>query len=195
MESENCQPFLVDLSNFTTREKKRRRKIRRSIGLINPIKIRVDLINSIKPSSMKLLCNQTGESLPLRLTFQLPMSRGTSSSHLRCHIAIHHTSPIIQSHLVAELTCATLVADAFGDAIVVNFRASNVTGIASIFNDQPGWNKDSIMAITFGILGTILGVAAVWVGAQNGMRRYRERTPFFSRVVGWEMVGRGVSDS
>jgi hypothetical protein len=74
-------------------------------------------------------------------------------------------------------------------------KASNATGIANIFNDQPGWSKDSIMAITFGILGTMLGVAAVWVGAQNGMRRYRERTPFFSRVVGWEMVGRGVSDS
>jgi hypothetical protein len=160
--------------------------------LINPIKRRVDLINSIKSPSMKLLCNQTGESLLLCVTFQFPMSRGTSSPHLRCHIAIHHTSSIIQSDLVAELTCATLVADAFGDAIVVNVKASNVTGIASILNDQPGWSKDSIMAITFGILGTVLGVAAVWVGAQNGMRRYRERTPFFSRVVGWEMVGRCV---
>jgi hypothetical protein len=102
------------------------------------------------------------------------MSRGTSSPHLKCHIGIHYTSPIIQSHLVAELTCTTLVTDAFGDAIVVNVKASNATGIASIFNDQPGWSKDSIMAITFGILGTVLGVAAVWVGSQNGMRHYRE---------------------
>jgi hypothetical protein len=74
-------------------------------------------------------------------------------------------------------------------------KASNATGIASVFDDQPGWSKDSIMAITFGILGTMLGVAAVWVGAQNGMRRYRENAPFFSGVVGWERMGRGVSDS
>jgi hypothetical protein len=122
-------------------------------------------------------------------------SRKTASPHLRYHVTIHYTSPIIQSHLVAELTCATLVADAFGDAIVVNVRTSSAAGIANIFNDQPDWSKDSIMAITFGILGTMLGVAAVWLGAHNGVRRYRERTAFFSRWWDGRWWERCVLDS
>jgi hypothetical protein len=40
------------------------------------------------------------------------------------------------------------------------------------------------MEIAFGIVGTMLGVAAVWLG----VRLYRELTPLFSRVAGWEMV-------
>jgi hypothetical protein len=63
--------------------------------------------------------------------------------------------------------------------------ASNGTGIGKIFNQQPGWSKDSIMEIAFGIVGMILGVAAVWLG----VRLYRELTPLFARVEGWEMGG------
>jgi hypothetical protein len=58
--------------------------------------------------------------------------------------------------------------------------ASNGTGIAKIFNEQPGWSKDSIMEIAFGIVGTMLGVATVWLS----VRLYRELTPLFSRVEG-----------
>jgi hypothetical protein len=58
--------------------------------------------------------------------------------------------------------------------------APNGTGIGKIFNEQPGWSKDSIMEIAFGIVGTMLGVATVWLG----VRLYRELTPLFSRVQG-----------
>jgi hypothetical protein len=85
-----------------------------------------------------------------------------------------YTSSITQTHLVAKLTCVTLVADAFGDAVIAIARASNGIGIVNVANDQPGWSKDSIMAITFGIAGTILGVAAVWLGVHHGVHRYRE---------------------
>jgi hypothetical protein len=85
-----------------------------------------------------------------------------------------YTSSITQTHLVAKLTCVTLVADAFGDAVIAIARASNGIGIVNVANDQPGWSKDSIMAITFGIAGTILGVATVWLGVHHGVHRYRE---------------------
>jgi hypothetical protein len=82
------------------------------------------------------------------------------------------------------MALAAMVADAVDGAVFVGVTAANGTGIANYFNNQPGWTKDSIMEITFGIMGTMLGVAAVW---------YRELAPLFSRVVGWEMVrGRGV---
>jgi hypothetical protein len=58
--------------------------------------------------------------------------------------------------------------------------APNGTGIGKIFNEQPGWSKDSIMEIAFGIVGTMLGVATVWLS----VRLYRELTPLFSRVEG-----------
>jgi hypothetical protein len=97
-----------------------------------------------------------------------------------------YTSSIVQTRLVVKLTCATLVADAFVDAVVASGRAStsNDTGIVSIFNNQPGWSKDSIMQITFGIVGTMLGVAAVWLSVYPSVRRYRELIPLFSKVVG-----------
>jgi hypothetical protein len=40
------------------------------------------------------------------------------------------------------------------------------------------------MQITFGIVGTMLGVAAVWLSVHPGVRRYRELIPLFSKVVG-----------
>jgi hypothetical protein len=137
---------------------------------------------------MKLLHNQTGESLPL-------MSRGNSHS---LHNVIYPSQmshrnpfglrPLSKTHLVTELIRATLVVDAFGDAVAASVTASNGTGMAEIFNEQPGWSKDSIMEIAFGIVGTMLGVAAVWLG----VHLYRELTPLFSRVEGWEMVEGGV---
>ena len=59
----------------------------------------------------------------------------------------------------------TVVADDIGDAILAISRSSalNGTGIANADMAHPSWSKDSIMAITFGIVGTGLGVAAVWL--------------------------------
>ncbi len=71
----------------------------------------------------------------------------------------------------------TVVANAVGDAIIAISRAaaSNGTGIANAEMVQAGgWSKDSIMAITFGVLGTGLGVAAVWLGVRNGGCQLRE---------------------
>jgi hypothetical protein len=135
---------------------------------------------------MKLLRNQTGESLPLCITWRLLISTKRRLPILYVTSQYIYTPSIVQTRLVAELTRATLVADAFVDAVVASVRAStsNDTGIASIFNNQPGWSKDSIMQITFGIVGTMLGVAAVWLSVYPGVRRYRELIPLFSKVVG-----------
>jgi hypothetical protein len=177
---ENFQPFPVKPFDFHNALK----AYRRSIDLIKPIKRTVERINSIQLSTMELLRNQTGESLPL-------MSRGNSHSlhnvvypSQMSHRNAFALRTLSKTHLVTELTYATLVADAFDDAVVASVMASNGTGIAKVFDEQAGWSKGSIMEIAFGIVGTMLGVAAVWLG----VRLYRELTPLFSRVAGWEMV-------
>jgi hypothetical protein len=103
------------------------------------------------------------------------------------HRNVFTLCPLSKIHLVTELTCATLVAD----AVVASITASNGTGIANIFNDQLGWSKDSIMEIAFGIVGTMLGVATVWLS----VRLYRELTPLFSRVEGGAANDRWVLQS
>ena len=99
------------------------------------------------------------------------------------HRNVFTLRPLSKTHLVTELTCATLV--------VASITASNGTGIANIFNDQLGWSKDSIMEIAFGIVGTMLGVATVWLS----VRLYRELTPLFSRVEGGAANDRWVLQS
>jgi hypothetical protein len=46
--------------------------------------------------------------------------------------------------------------------------------MANLSNGQPGCSKNSIMAITFGIVGKVLGVTRGWLGVRRGVRRYRE---------------------